>query len=231
MSVSIGIFGDSIMKGVIYDSKKDKYVYSDESFVKTFARKTGFSIDNYSKFGCTLKKGERIIERHLVRMPKYRLIALEFGGNDCDFFWPAISENPNADHLPNTPLDLFEHLYSNIIDRLSANHYQSVLFTLPPLDPQRYFNWLSRGLNADNILKWLGDVNFIYKWQESYSNKILSLAHEKKVPLIDLREAFLKKKDYKDYLCEDGIHPNEKGHYLMFGTLCEYMNNEALSYF
>ena len=33
--------------------------------------------------------------------------------------------------------------------------------------------------------------------------------------MIDIRSAFLVRKDYTDYLCEDGIHPNEKGHRLI----------------
>ncbi|OLA61120.1 MAG: hypothetical protein BHW37_01125 [Firmicutes bacterium CAG:272_52_7] len=42
-----------------------------------------------------------------------------------------------------------------------------------------------------------------------------------KIPMIDIRSAFLVKRDYSDYLCEDGIHPNERGHKLIKDTLVD----------
>ncbi len=226
-SNSIGIFGDSIVKGVVYDNAKGKYVYSENCFVKEFARITGIAVDNYAKFGCTLTKGEKIIEKFSARLSSYKLIALEFGGNDCDFFWPAVAENPSAQHLPNTPIETFENIYSRILDKLTANQYRPVLFSLPPLDADRYFAWVSRGLNAENILKWLGDVEYIYRWQEKYSAAVVKLAAAKRVPLIDIRSAFLQSPDYRSLLCEDGIHPNEAGHSLILNTITERLQQRA----
>ncbi len=223
MSDSICAFGDSIIKGVVYDTFKGKYIYSESSFAKSFAKETGFSVDNYAKFGCTLGKGERIIEKYFSKLSQYRFVVLEFGGNDCDFFWPAISDNPGGKHLPNTPLDTFERIYSQTIDRLKAKKCRPILFSLPPLDPHKYFSWLSRGLNGENILKWLGEVEFIYKWQEMYSDAVVKLAKTKEVPLIDIRSAFLNAHNYSDLLCDDGIHPNEAGHSLIFETIRKYI--------
>ena len=36
---------------------------------------------------------------------------------------------------------------------------------------------------------------------------------------VDLRTAFLMKNNLLDYLCEDGIHPNEKGQQLIAETV------------
>lgn len=47
------VFGDSIAKGVIYDEEKGRYVYTPNSFLKLFEAKTGITIKNDSKFGCT----------------------------------------------------------------------------------------------------------------------------------------------------------------------------------
>lgn len=219
---SIGAFGDSIMKGVVYDNVKGKYTYTSSSFVKFFEKRTGLSVDNYAKFGCTLIKGEKIIEKYFSKLSQYKFIALEFGGNDCDFLWKQISENPQANHSPNTPLEIFEKLYSKTIDKLLINHYKPIIFSLPPLDAHRYFSWLSQDLNKDNILKWLGDVEYIYRWQEIYNNVVMKLAFTKGVPLVDIREAFLRARNYKSLLCDDGIHPNEAGHKLIFDTLLNY---------
>jgi len=33
--------------------------------------------------------------------------------------------------------------------------------------------------------------------------------------VVNIRNEFLRRSNYRDYLCVDGIHPNEKGHSLM----------------
>jgi hypothetical protein len=216
MSDSICIFGDSIMKGVIFDSIRGRYIYLKNSFLNILGRRnSSVRVDNFAKFGCTITSGKKIIEKHSDKLPGYRFTALEFGGNDCDFDWKSVSECPDGIHLPKTPLDEFESLYSKIIDDVSNSGSKPVLFSLPPLSAERYFAWISKGLNAGNILRWLGDVGHIYRWHEMYNNTVVKIAEAKNVLLIDIREAFLKARDYLSLLCEDGIHPNEAGHALI----------------
>src|SRR5690554_1059801 len=216
MKDSICVFGDSIMKGVIFDAIRGRYTYLKNSFLNILGRRIDtVRVDNFAKFGCTITTGKKIIEKHAVKLPEYKFTALECGGNDCDFDWKSISECPDDIHLPKTPLDEFESLYCQIIDDVSESGSKPVLFTLPPLGAKRYFSWISRGLNAENILRWLGDVEHIYRWHEMYNNAVLKIAAAKNVLLIDIREAFLKTRDYLTLLCEDGIHPNEAGHALI----------------
>jgi acyl-CoA thioesterase-1 len=216
MIESICIFGDSIMKGVIFDAIKGRYIFLKNSFLNILGmRNTNIKVDNYAKFGCTITVGKKLIEKHSSELPGYEYTALEFGGNDCDFDWKAISENPDALHIPKTPIDEFEKNYSEIIDRVASTGSKPVLFSLPPLNARRYFSWISRGLNADNILRWLGDEEHIYRWHEMYNIAVLKLAAAKNVTLIDIRRAFLETRDYLSLLCEDGIHPNEAGHALI----------------
>lgn len=213
---SVCIFGDSIMKGVVFDSLRGRYAYLKNSFLEILKRhNSSVRVDNFSKFGCTITVGKKIIEKHADRLSDYRYTALEFGGNDCDFDWKAISERPDDVHLPKTPLEEFETLYSRIIDDVTRAGSRPVLFTLPPLCAERYFAWISRGLNAENILRWLGDVGHIYRWHEMYNNAVLKITAAKNTLLIDIREAFLKTRDYVKLLCADGIHPNEAGHALI----------------
>ena len=226
MSGSICVFGDSIMKGVAYDAERSKYIYLNNSFANDFVYKTGITVDNFAKFGCTLSKGIKIIERLSSQLGKYKFIALEFGGNDCDFLWPEIAKDPSAQHLPNTPIDTFETLYTQIIDKLLQKGYRPVLFSLPPLVPDKYFRWVSKGVNSENILKWLGDVDFIYRWQELYSISVSKIASSKGVPLIDIRSAFLRKRNYENLICADGIHPNEEGHKLILDTITNIMPSD-----
>lgn len=212
---SICVFGDSIMKGVVLDGIRGKYILLKNSFINILGRSTGLTAVNYAKFGCTISKGRQIIESHAAELPVYKYVALEFGGNDCDFDWAAISRNPDALHKPKTPLDEFEDIYSDVIDKATASGSKPVLFSLPPLDASRYFAWISKGLDAENILRWLGDVEHIYRWHELYNNAVIKLSAAKRVPLIDIRRAFLETRDYPSLYCDDGIHPNEAGHALI----------------
>jgi lysophospholipase L1-like esterase len=204
------------MKGVIFDAIKGRYIFLKNSFLNILGmRNSSIKVDNYAKFGCTITVGRTLIEKHAAELPGYAYTALEFGGNDCDFDWKAISEDPEAIHIPKTPIDEFERNYSEIIDRVAGTGSKPVLFSLPPLNAKRYFSWISRGLNAENILHWLGDEEHIYRWHEMYNLAVLKLAAVKDVTLIDIRRAFLETRNYLALLCEDGIHPNEAGHALI----------------
>ena len=69
---------------------------------------------------------------------------------------------------------------------------QPVLLTLPPIHAVRYFDFFTRGgLDRNNILQWLGDVEHIYRWHERYNNAVVQVARESDVPLADVRDAFL----------------------------------------
>lgn len=225
---SICVFGDSIIKGVIFDGIRGRYTLLKNSFANIFVKSTGITVKNFAKFGCTISAGKKIIEKHESELSQNKYVALEFGGNDCDFDWSAISENPQTQHSAKTPLADFETLYSKIIDRVIANGSQPILFSLPPLNAQRYFNWVSKDLNVENILHWLGDIEHIYRWHEMYNLVVVKLAALKQVPLIDIRKAFLERRDYLSLYCEDGIHPNEAGHTLIANVVKNYFNEMSM---
>jgi lysophospholipase L1-like esterase len=43
--------------------------------------------------------------------------------------------------------------------------------------------------------------------------------------LIDIRDAFIRQKDYLRFISVDGIHPNEEGHELMKQEYLSYAKN------
>lgn len=219
---SLCVFGDSVTKGVIFDSAKRKYIFLKDCFVNLFSGSTGIRVDNYSKFGCTIKKGVEIVEKHGIDLPKYDYVALEFGGNDCNFKWDEIAAAPQNKHLPQTPLEEFKNLYRTLIDHIQSFGGRPLLMNLPPLDSSRFFNWVSAGLNSQNILQWLGGVDTIFKWQENYNKAVCELALEKDIPLIDIRSVFLGQDDYSKLLCEDGMHPNKLGHQMISEAIQRY---------
>ena len=228
------LFGDSIARGIVLDAH-DSYKPIKDCFASLAAAELGIALINKARFGCTLTKGREIIEHYLDRddiliegstapepAPKVRVIDarrfafLEFGGNDCDFRWDQISDNPHAEHLPATTPERFFAMYGEVINKIKGRGIQPVLMTLPPLDAERYFNWFTRmGLDRRAILEWLGDMQFIYRWQESYSSAIWEIGEAFGAPVADIRKIFLEQRNYSRFLCKDGIHPNAEGHQLI----------------
>lgn len=219
-------YGDSITKGVVYDEAKQRYVVLKENFVNLVANNLKAGIYNAGKFGNNIIRGLQKFETDVLKKNP-DILLIEFGGNDCDFDWQAIASNPEGQFEPKTNLDLFSKTLNNIINYCRKLNIVPMLMTLPPLDSKRYFKWICKNEREaeKNILKWLGDVNKIYYWQEQYSKRVEELAKENGVQLIDIRETFLNEKEYSKYLCIDGIHPNKEGHKLIANKVMDYLNS------
>ncbi|MBQ4526506.1 MAG: SGNH/GDSL hydrolase family protein [Clostridia bacterium] len=219
---NICLFGDSLARGVILDSKRMRYGISQCCFAGLLEESCDVKIENYAKFGCTIEKGFDIIEKHSKNIEKCDLVMLEFGGNDCDYEWEEVSKNPLGNFCAKTEINRFREIYEKIVGKLISMGKDVVMLSLPPIDSERYFSWISRNKNAENIKKWLGSISYIYRWHEMYSNAVCSIARKMKVGLIDLRSAFLEKRNIGDYICLDGIHPNENGQRLMCREIIKY---------
>ncbi len=222
--MNVGVYGDSILKGIQINPVSQKYYVNNNIDIDWLSEKYSIQINNYSSFGCTVTKGIKVLKKGLDKNAGYDAIVMDYGGNDCDYNWKMIAEDPDREHSPNTPIDLFMETYCDIIDTLKKKGILPILTTLPPLEPQRFFNWFCRGLNKDNILKWLGGINKIYSHQESYSKVIEIIALEKQVPLVDLRGEFLRSGNVKDLLCEDGTHPNTSGQKVIASCFHKFAN-------
>ena len=225
MSVQeVCLFGDSIARGVILDAQ-GAYKPIKECFASLAAKELGIALINKARFGCTITKGREIIEHFLDRIgtEARRLAFLEFGGNRCHFRWDQVSADPKAEHPPATTPEHFSRMYGEVIQQLRKKGLRPVLMTLPPLDAERYFAWFTRtGLDQKAILGWLGDVQFIYRWHESYSSAIWEIGETWQVPVADIRKAFLEQRNYSRFLCRDGIHPNAEGHQLITSEIIKF---------
>ena len=83
---------------------------------------------------------------------------------------------------------------------------------LLPVCAGRFFRWITRnGLNAGGILRWLGDVEAIYRYQERYSRALETLARDSGCLCVELRGALLQTRRLEPYYCDDGIHPRRGG--------------------
>lgn len=216
----ISVFGDSILKGVQLLKGTTRYGTTDGIGLESICRAHDWVLDNRSRFGCTVTKGEQLLNRQLDKGAAPAAVLLEYGGNDADFRWSEIAARPSHEHLPNTPLPQFIDTLRRMVHTLRAHGVKPVLSTLPPISSERYLDWITRdGLSRENILAWLGDANAIYRYQENYSRAIERLAAELGCFLIDLRSAFLKQRVLLPYLCADGIHPSDAGQKLIHDVL------------
>lgn len=222
-TIKLSLFGDSILKGVVTDKDRRYRLIKQEN---EFALDDDLTVTvvNQSHFGSTVTKGEQTLKRFLARGTDSRVMLLEYGGNDCDYNWREIADNPHGDHQPNTPLRQFVSTYERIIRLLRSKQIMPVLMNLPPIDAERYFDTIvSRGCDTESIMTWLGDVQMIYRHQELYSDTVERISRSNDTMLIDVRSSFLRRHDLPDLLSEDGIHPNEAGHMLMRDVTREYM--------
>ena len=209
---SIVVWGDSVARGVVYDADRDRYSLSPITAANIVSKKLGLTVINRARMGFTIADGARAIEKDLNRGIEADTAIIEFGGNDCDFNWKQISEAPDALHLPKTPAEQYEKTLSNIVQTVRNAGIRPVLVTLPPIIADRYFDFISRnGLSQENILRWLGDKNHIYRYHERYSGIINHVASRYDCKLLDIRSAFLALWNTSSLFCADGIHPSEDG--------------------
>lgn len=222
-------FGDSVMKGIVIDDENSpengvKYKISNMGFAARCRERLNIEVDNFARFGAVVSHGKKMISRYIDKIKKSDFVLFEYGGNDCDYNWAAIAARPDDEHSPNTPIPQFVAEYSALIDEVKALGAKPVLLSLPVLDPVRFFRHVTRGINGDNVLRWLGgSVLAIDRWHERYNMEIFRLGALKRVPVIDITSVFLERKDYSNYICDDGIHPNEHGHALIEGAIIDYI--------
>jgi lysophospholipase L1-like esterase len=132
------IFGDSIMKGLIYSTSESRYLLSDKLNFNTYEQKYGISISNYSRVGFSVKKGFDMLKKYFDRESGADAVFIEYGGNDCIFKWNEVASAPDQEHLSTTPIDEFESTYCSMIDYLNNKNIKIVVANLPPICPERY---------------------------------------------------------------------------------------------
>lgn len=219
-------FGDSVLKGVVFDKKTEKYQEIENSFAKLSCTTLGMPITNFGKFGSTIETVEKSFMRYYDRLSDYKYIVFECGGNDCDHNWKEIADNPFGEHSPRCTIEEFTEKYTFLIRKVKEMDKVPILLSLPPIDAERYLNTLSKSLNKQNIMNWMdGCVQHITNWHERYNLEVFKIARENSVDIIDITSVFLDMRDYRTCLCDDGIHPNEKGHSLIAETIKTYVQN------
>lgn len=213
------IWGDSVAKGVIWNDEKNRYSLTLRSAASIVSEKTGININNRARMGLTSVEGMALMKSDIEKGTVGDFAVIEFGGNDCDFVWKDISDDPSTPHMPRTDAKLYESNIKQMIKQARENKMKPILLTLPPINSELYFDFISRGKSSANILSWLGDKAHIYRYHERYSSIVSRISRECHCKLIDIRSAFLDIWDTKGLFCLDGIHPSASGQEFIGNTI------------
>ena len=219
--------GDSIIKGVLFSEEENgrgHYSLSEQNIVNHIADSLHCETINLGKMGSTIENGERILERYTEHMDGANYVVLCYGGNDSDYDWNAIAKCPNGEHHPKTSLSTFEKTYIRIINKVRNMGYTPLVLSLPPMNAHCYFDHFTRQFDEQqkkNVLKWLkGNIDIIWAGHELYNDAVKRIAEATDAHLVDVTSALLRQ---KDYLCADGIHPNNKGYHLIAKSILSAM--------
>lgn len=214
------VIGDSILKGVYLTEDTHHFkLYRDRNFPTMEER--GIQVKNVSKMGACIAYGAGQLDKNMDYLDRSATVLLSFGGNDCGYRWKEISENPDAEHFCLTPPEKFIKIFSQCIDKAKEKAGRVVLMNLFPIKASLYIDTISKGLNRQNIMRWLGDVETLGRWHEHYNRIVERLATQKDCILADIRDAFLKDRRAGEYICSDGIHPTPAGHGIIHGVIEE----------
>lgn len=212
--------GDSIIKGVVLNNDANlsgmrRYQVSSQTITDRCGQLLNTDIINLGKFGCTAPLGLKIAQNNAQKLEQSKYVLVEYGGNDSDYCWQQIADDPQGLHLPHTSIREFIAAYHSILASIVAAGAIPVMLSLPPMDADRYFNFFSQGWNQqqkENVISWLGgSTSHISAGHELYNMTAFKIANQENVRIIDITSDFLADRNYSEYLCEDGIHPNELG--------------------
>ena len=215
------IYGDSLLKATVPDEDMHYRFHLPEVMAQYPTDR--LEVVNRAKMGATVTKGLSLVEHDVQRGMDARWALVAYGGNDSDFDWEAIAAAPEQEHLPHTVLPEFIEKLRCAVQELASAGVQPVLMTLPPIDGQRYFQFISRRADGGSILRWRGDGGRIYRHQELYSDAVAALAMTEGLPLIDVRRQFLPMRDLPRYIAADGIHLTMTGYRCLFDTLAGWI--------
>ncbi len=227
---NIIVIGDSICRGFFYQNQEIKKI--EHSAIDLIENSYNCKIHNLSVFGQTLKRAyeKKFHERavSLFEKEKQNVVVIALGGNDADYDWLKVEQEPNAKHFPKTEIKEFEKILSEMIDYFRPYNAKVIVNSIFPIDSKRFFdNIICKKYDKEKILEFLkNDVSNLSRHQESFNNTLVKVVSKTKCQFLDYRSPILLQNDFLSYICEDGIHPNDKGHAFIAKIIAKYIEKQ-----
>ncbi|MBR5677689.1 MAG: hypothetical protein IKX20_06090 [Paludibacteraceae bacterium] len=162
-------------------------------------------------------------------MDKTIIIQPESG---LQFDWQAIAVNPSGHHEPKIDLVAYKALYTNQIAQARACGQEPVLVSLPIMDENRYFAFITRGMSMQerrNVLYWLGGTTErLRNIHAIYNLALFRLAATQCVHIIDITSPMLECAHYEQLLEADGVTLSEAGQALVDNELSALVSRFGL---
>ena len=128
-------------------------------------------------------------------MDKTIIIQPESG---LQFNWREIAANPSGRHESNIDLVAYKALYINKIAQARARGLEPVLVSLPVMDENRFFAYITRGMSM-----------------QERKNLLFRLAALQCVHIIDITSPMLAHPNYCELLEQDGVTLSQAGESLV----------------
>ena len=145
--------------------------------------------------------------------------------------WKAIASNPSARHEPQIDLVAYKALYTNRIAQVRASGQEPVLVSLPIIDENRYFAYITRGMTTQerkNLLFWLGgNIERLRNIHALYNLLLFRLAAQQCVHIIDITSPMLANQNYDELLESDGVTLSAAGEALVGSEIMKVQVHEA----
>jgi isoamyl acetate esterase len=219
--MKIVCFGDSITKGVTYIKGRLRIVKENYPSIlqNLFSESAAADVTVVNK-GVFNDNSDLLVTRLdrdvLSEEPDYAIIGI--GGNDCNFNWGEVAENPEKEHEATVPLDRYLDNVKNMVLRIKEGGITPVVLTLPPLDPVRYYKAISTAYDK-SISHWISICGGIEHWHGLYNRSLNNLIEELDVFKIDIRTAIKNAGDLSALISDDGIHLTREGYKEMSGAI------------
>ena len=148
------------------------------------------------------------------------------------FDWQAIAANPGGHHEPQTDLVAFKALYINKVAQARACGQEPVLVSLPIIDENRFFAFITRGMSMQarqNVLYWLGgSTERLRNIHDLYNLALFRLAATQCVHIIDITSPMLERAHREQLLEPDGVTLSSKGQAIVDNELAALLSRLRL---
>lgn len=162
-------------------------------------------------------------------MDKTLIIQPESG---LQYNWQEIAANPSGQHEPVMDLVAYKAQYTNRIAQARAHGQEPVLVSLPIMDENRYFAFITRGMSMQerkNLLYWLGGkTERLRNIHALYNLSLFRLAAQQCVHIIDITSPMLASAHYEQLLEQDGVTLSHEGKQLVDNELSTLISRFGL---